>query len=277
MRVGSNEDGSESVTAGAAAEPTAADVLAVLRDSHARLSAVLTPLDGNQVTLQSYDDDWSLAQVASHLGSSAEIFGFHLSAGMPDAPEPRDNDPHPIWDRWNAKSPADQVRDALAADAAFLARIDQLSMAERERWQLNLFGRDLDLAGLLRMRLSELALHTWDIEVALDHTATLDPSAASIVIDGLGWLIGYVAKPSSDQTITIVTTEPTRQLVLNLSGQGSSLSPLDGTVDADAELRLPAEAFVRLVYGRLDPEHTPAEVEAEGVELDYLRQVFPGV
>jgi hypothetical protein len=42
-----------------------------------------------------------------------------------------------------------------------------------------------------------------------------------------------------------------------------------------SELRLPAEAFVRLVYGRLDADHTPA-VESAGLELDELRQVFPG-
>jgi hypothetical protein len=37
---------------------------------------------------------------------------------------------------------------------------------------------------------------------------------------------------------------------------------------------LPAESFVRLVYGRLDPEHTPATVDAEAVAS--LRLLFPG-
>jgi len=40
-------------------------------------------------------------------------------------------------------------------------------------------------------------------------------------------------------------------------------------------LRLPAEALVRLVYGRLDPAHTPA-LEARGVDVDELRRIFPG-
>ena len=42
-------------------------------------------------------------------------------------------------------------------------------------------------------------------------------------------------------------------------------------------LSLPAEAFIRLVYGRLDPDHTPASVDARGVDLDLLRRTFPGV
>ena len=36
----------------------------------------------------------------------------------------------------------------------------------------------------------------------------------------------------------------------------------------------PAEAFARLVYGRLDPEHTPPG--DHGPALDTLRRVFPG-
>jgi hypothetical protein len=47
------------------------------------------------------------------------------------------------------------------------------------------------------------------------------------------------------------------------------------SADAD-HLRLPAEAFLRLVYGRLDPEHTPAGV-TENAHLDVLRPVFPGL
>jgi hypothetical protein len=51
-----------------------------------------------------------------------------------------------------------------------------------------------------------------------------------------------------------------------------------GDTDPDLPvLRLPVAAFVRLVYGRLDPDHTPASVVAEGVDLDDLRKAFPGV
>jgi len=53
-------------------------------------------------------------------------------------------------------------------------------------------------------------------------------------------------------------------------------------VDGDAppepgpsELRLPAEALIRLVYGRLDEAHTPP-AETAGIELDDLRQIFRG-
>ena len=45
----------------------------------------------------------------------------------------------------------------------------------------------------------------------------------------------------------------------------------------DATLEIPAESWLRLVAGRLAPEHTPAGVSATGaVTLDQLRQIFPG-
>ena len=45
-------------------------------------------------------------------------------------------------------------------------------------------------------------------------------------------------------------------------------------VDAP-DLVLPSEALVRLVYGRLDPDHTPP---VRGpADLDVLRRAFPGI
>jgi hypothetical protein len=41
------------------------------------------------------------------------------------------------------------------------------------------------------------------------------------------------------------------------------------------DLELPADALIRLVFGRLDPDHSPATA-AEAPYLDELRQVFPG-
>ncbi|MGH9020497.1 MAG: hypothetical protein ACRDV0_05700, partial [Acidimicrobiales bacterium] len=50
---------------------------------------------------------------------------------------------------------------------------------------------------------------------------------------------------------------------------------LEPARDVAAELTLPAEALCRLVYGRLDPAHTPPGVEGDA--LDFLRGVFGGV
>jgi hypothetical protein len=49
-----------------------------------------------------------------------------------------------------------------------------------------------------------------------------------------------------------------------------------GGEDGPPDLRLPAEAFIRLVYGRLDSAHTPP-VETGSTHLDELRRLFPGL
>ena len=51
---------------------------------------------------------------------------------------------------------------------------------------------------------------------------------------------------------------------------------LEGDAGVEPDLELPAESFCRLVYGRLDPDHSPA-VPANGEVLDLLRRVFPGI
>jgi hypothetical protein len=124
------------------------------------------------------------------------------------------------------------------------------------------------------MRVGEHAVHTWAVAVALDPAATVAPDAVGLLIDTLGPLAARTGKPDGKQRrVRVVTSDPKRQFVLE-TGEAVSLEESDGEPGLP-ELRLPAEAFVRLVYGRLDPAHTPP-VEADGVDLDELRAIFPG-
>jgi hypothetical protein len=52
--------------------------------------------------------------------------------------------------------------------------------------------------------------------------------------------------------------------------------PGPGGTGSAAQITLPAEAMLRLVYGRLDPGHTPTAATAGGPGLDQVRAVFPG-
>jgi hypothetical protein len=182
----------------------------------------------------------------------------------------------PIWEEWNTKSPDDQARDGVEADGALMAAIEALDTQQREDWELDLFGMHPDFAGLLTMRLSEHSVHTWDVVVALDPQAVLAPDAVDLLIDTLERLVARVGKPLDQQLVIGVETDaPSRNFVLTVDAEGATLEPLDARSDADRLLALPAEAFVRLVYGRLDPEHTPAG--ANDPVLEVLRGVFPGL
>jgi uncharacterized protein (TIGR03083 family) len=254
------------------------DVLSALHRSHDRLAAAVSPLSDEQTTGASYCSDWTIAQVMSHLGSGAEIFEMFLDAGLKGEDPPGNDQISPVWDRWNAKRPEEQVRDGLRADVEFLTQVDGLSDAERSRWRLSLFGTEEDLVGVARHRLAEHALHTWDVVVALDPSATVAADAAALVVDGLDVTVGRAGKPLDDpQRVLVVTHDPERRFLLEVDADGARLSPAETAENAEAaELVLPAEAFVRLVYGRLDAAHTPP-VDETGADLDALRRAFPGV
>ncbi|HEY6278699.1 MAG TPA: maleylpyruvate isomerase family mycothiol-dependent enzyme [Streptosporangiaceae bacterium] len=256
--------------------PSFTDVLTALRNSHDRLATAVSPLTSEQVGGPSYHD-WTIAQVASHLGSGAEVFGLFLAAGAAGTEAPGIEQFRPIWDRWNAKPAPQQVQDAVVTDAALLDQASELAPAERESWQLDVFGTHQDLPGLLRMRLSEHAMHTWDIVVALDPAATVADDAIELIVGNLAPLAARAGKGSPEPvTVHVITSGPEREFLLELTPDGVKLTPAPGPGHATATLRLPAEAFVRLLYGRLDPAHTPGSVEAENVELDTLRRSFPG-
>src|SRR5207253_1644462 len=85
------------------------------RHSHDRLRASVEPLGPDQLTQRSYPSEWTIAQVLSHLGSQAEIFGLMLEAGLAGREPPGREEFPPIWDKWNAKDPQAQAADVLVA------------------------------------------------------------------------------------------------------------------------------------------------------------------
>ena len=88
-----------------------------LRASVERLHTIASGLNDSQVASPSYCDEWSIAQVLSHLGSGAVILQRSLADVRAGTTTPEDFNPS-VWDEWNAKSPRSQVDDALVADEA---------------------------------------------------------------------------------------------------------------------------------------------------------------
>jgi uncharacterized protein (TIGR03083 family) len=246
--------------------------VSALRASHDRLSAIVAGLDADGLRAPSYDKDWTIADVLSHLGSGAEIFSLSLEAGVSGGEPPAMADFQPIWDTWNARSPQDQAELSIAVNEALVSRVESLTPAEREAFSITMFGRmTLDLAGFLGMRLSEHAVHAWDVEVALDPAARIAPDAVGLLAVRLPMMSGFMGKQQETPTVVAVTTtDPAMTFTLDTGGV--TLTP--GSTGASASLALQAEAFVRLVYGRLDDD---ADVtSAVGVTVPELRAVLPG-
>jgi hypothetical protein len=139
---------------------------------------------------------------------------------------------------------------------------------------LTLFGSDVDIAGLTAAS-GEHALHTWDIAVALDPAATVAPDAVELLIDTLPQRAAAAGTPvPGGRPVEVVTSDPLRTYRLTL-GPAVTLTARDAVTPDAPVARFPAEAFLRLVAGRLDSEHTPLGVDAAD-RLDELRQAFPG-
>jgi uncharacterized protein (TIGR03083 family) len=251
--------------------------IAVARGSHERLTALVADLDEAALSRPSYDTEWTIAQVLSHLGSQAEIFGLYLEAGLSGADLPGTEIFQPVWDSWNARGPLAVRADLVTYNDALLTRIETLPAEAAGAFRMTLFGNDVDLDGFARMRVNEHAVHTWDVAVALDPSATVAPEAVDVMIDGMAQVARYSGRPSGESfRVRVLTTAPERDVLVSV-GDHVTLAPADASAATDGTVELPAEAFLRLVYGRLDAGHTPGVVESGARGLDDLRSTFKGV
>jgi uncharacterized protein (TIGR03083 family) len=243
-----------------------------LRSSVARLAEVASAVPDDELTRPAYPSEWSVADVLSHLGSGAVIMRRRLEDALSGAATP-DEFASGVWDSWNTKAPSAQRDDALAADAALLTRLEAVPLAEREEFSFAMGPMTLGFEAFVGMRVNEHAFHTWDVEVARDPAATIPAQVAELVVDNLELIARFTGRPTGDTTtVTVATTQPHRGFTVDLQPSSVTFSP--GPVPERADVELPAEAFARLVYGRLDPAHTPAG--NHGSALDVLRRVFPG-
>jgi uncharacterized protein (TIGR03083 family) len=249
--------------------------IATLRATHDRLAGEVAALTEAQLTGPSGASEWSVADVLSHLGSGAEIGWYPVKAAATgesfDAPDNQE-----VWDRWNAMAPAEQASSFLEYDEQSVATFEALSPEQRVSLSIDLgfLPQPVPLATALGMRLNEQTLHAWDVEVGLDPAATLSDEAAALLAEHfsstMNFLLGFVGKPDGATPARVGVGGYT--IVV-----GDSVSLEAGDSDTTARFTGPLEAAVRLLSGRLTPEHTPDVVAVEGnVSLDELRKVFPG-
>jgi uncharacterized protein (TIGR03083 family) len=256
--------------------------IATLRESHDRLAGLVQPMDPDQIRAQSYDTDWSNAQVLSHLGSGAEISLLGLPGALGEG-EPVSREAfQPVWDVWNAKTPDAQAADAIDTDERHVATLEGLTNEQLAAMHTEFFGMQLDAVGIVRMRLGEHVLHTWDLAVIQDPGATVQANAVALLIDNVPqFLAPRLGKPLPEPFVArITTTDPARDYLVT-SGESVSMTDWPGDLseaDADAapHVTMPAEALLRLSYGRLDPDHTASSVQGDADTLDKLRAIFPG-
>ena len=125
------------------------------------------------------------------------------------------------------------------------------------------------------MRLNEIAQHTWDVTVGLDPAATVDATAADLMLtllsDQLSFMLGFTAHPDA-------LSEPTEVAAgdwVLVVDQSARIVP--AATNPIATFTGTTESFYRLLGGRLTERYTPPGTDVTGsVTLDDLRRVFPG-
>lgn len=255
-------------------------VIAALRREHDLLSSLVGALTDEDLRRQSGAAEWNVSQVLGHLGSGAVINLGTLLSALGETGEPTEAEV--VWARWDAMTPDERAKEFVVADSALVDRYQRLTDAERSdlRIELGFLPFPLTVAMAGRMRLNEVLLHGWDVRVAFDPAAVLDPNTVPVVLHGEPNLIGFFGKTEvldgRSLDLRVTTSEPESQFTLRLAEQVEVLLD-DVAGPSDGTLRLPAEAWLRLVAGRLGDEHTPAGIEVTGAaELALLRRVFPG-
>jgi uncharacterized protein (TIGR03083 family) len=253
-------------------------LIASLRTLHDDLAAFVAELTPDQLRDRSYDTEWSVADVLSHLGSGSELTLLRLRAEREDSPTPEES--AQVWAKWNSRTPDQQAAEAMLVEEEFVSTVEGLDAGALHVLQRDLGGFELDPSQALRLRVSEQAMHSWDIFVTFDDTAVLPGAGVPALLDVLPLTLRWAAQPHDDQfRVRVRTTDPERDYVLDLDPGSTRLTSVDDSTDTtavDSELMLPTEALLRLAYGRLDPRHTPPYKTNDDTLLDRLRAIFRG-
>jgi uncharacterized protein (TIGR03083 family) len=248
--------------------------IAALRTEHDVLAALVRTLTDEQLAVASGADEWTVAQALSHLGSGAEIGRAPIARAAGETVTAEEN--QTIWARWDGSPPRAQAEGFLDHNARWLELVEALTPEQHSALTVDLgfLPEPVPLVTALGMRLNEVANHSWDVRVAFDPQAGVHPDSAEVLVDLLagpvGFMLGFFTKPAELAAPTSVAI-PGAALVID-----DAVTVVDHLESPSATFNGPAEAFVRLVSGRLKAPYDNGVTVEGAVTLDDLRRVFPG-
>ncbi|WP_370964074.1 maleylpyruvate isomerase family mycothiol-dependent enzyme [Amycolatopsis sp. cg9] len=248
--------------------------IAALRAEHDVLAGLARTLTDEQLTKTSGAAEWTVAQALSHLGSGAEIGRAPILRAAGETVAVEDN--QTIWARWDSATPRAQAEGFLEHNGRWLETVEALTPEQRSSLTVDLgfLPEPVPLVTALGMRLSEVANHSWDVRVAVDPDAGVDAGSAEVLLDLLagpvGFMLSFLAKPA-ELANPVSVAVPGGGLVID-----DAVTVVDHLEAPSATFDGPAEAFVRLLSGRLKAPYDQGVSVGGSVTLDDLRRVFPG-
>lgn len=254
----------------------AKDAIRLYRRSHDDVAQLVSEFRESDLQAQSGSTEWTVAQVLNHLGNASEIALRTLERGKADM-----GGNQAVWARWDAMSPTEQAANFVTLEGKLVSALEALSDddLESKRIDIGFLPFPVDVGLFVDMRLSEVALHRWDVDVAFDRSARVPSYLVPAVLDRLPMFAGFFAKSiGKTGTVLIETVDPARNYLLELRDDGNALTEVDDPLpEAQTNVTMSGEALARLTAGRLSPEHTPEGISVAGsLDLEELRQLFPG-
>jgi uncharacterized protein (TIGR03083 family) len=245
-----------------------------LRSEHDMLARLVRTLTDDQLAIASGAAEWTVAQVLSHLGSGAEIGRAPIARAAGETVVAVDN--QTIWARWDGSVPRVQAEGFLEYNGRWLDMVEALTSEQRLSLTVDLgfLPEPVPLLTALGMRLNEVANHSWDVRVAFDPDAGVEVDSAVVLVDLLagpvGFMLGWLGK-AAELAEPVSVAIPGAGLVID-----DAVTVVDHLESPSARFSGPAEAFVRLVSGRLKAPYDKGVTVEGNITLDDLRRVFPG-
>jgi uncharacterized protein (TIGR03083 family) len=245
----------------------------VIRAQLGAIGEELRALDAAGWDAPSWCEGWAIKDVSAHMAESNDRFYRIVSAALEGAPVP-DFTAAERAERQAAvkgQGSAEIVRQLQARGNATFDLLEGASVEALARTVTVPAGR-LTLLEVAPQRLNECTLHSWDIRYARDRDTTLDEAAVPFLLDRVIAAAprfgGRGAAGASGATYHIQLGGPSADAVTLAVADGVVTATRGASDRADVTLRMPAEAFIRLVWGRLD---LVGAIDAGTVEVEGSR------
>ena len=154
-------------------------IIAALRSGNDSLAGLVSGYSDEQLAGPTGADEWDVSQVLSHLGSGAEITQNGLQAALEGKPNPGLEFNKTVWARYDEASRRERLTWFLAANEATTQAYESLNEETRDTLKIDMgfLPAPVDVAVAASFRLSEFALHSWDVRVGTDPAALVATSA----------------------------------------------------------------------------------------------------
>jgi uncharacterized protein (TIGR03083 family) len=258
----------------------------LVREQVDSLTRTLRGLDDSGWNAQSACTEWTVKEVASHLTESADRFMMIVQARLADEPAPEftvqlRNERRAVVKAGSGAEIADQLDKRIDT---LLSTVEGATDEQLAR-TVPVGAGEIPLAVLPLTRLREVTLHSWDIRWAHDKKAMLNPTAVPLLLEDTIETGARLAKKDA-----LAGRDATYRLDFDGEHGGPVTVELrDGAAQirrgaperADVTMRLPPEAFIRLIWGRLDMEQALAagtvKVDGDRSAALGLNPVFRGL